>query len=100
MELRIVENITSGKAVEVTLSSGAALCGQNAEWILEDPGSPSVAFPKFTSFNFIDLSAQTSTGATVGLDGATFSYIDQSNQILCEATEINNGELSVTSAGN
>ena len=69
-----VENLTTGKTGTINLSSGAgaALTGQNAEWIVEDFGMHGglVSFANFGDVTFTNCVAKTSQ-STLGLSAAT-----------------------------
>jgi hypothetical protein len=53
------------------VSSSEALCLQNAEWIVENPGSGCMPCPSFNKVWFDDCKATTSTGAVQGITGTT-----------------------------
>ncbi|KAF8128718.1 peptidase G1 [Boletus edulis] len=81
-----VENLSNGQSASQQLSSAYALCGQNAEWIVEDfneNGTP-VPFANFGTVTFWDAAA-TGTG-TYTPDGAVIMEIYQNNQVLTSAS--------------
>ncbi|KAH0831133.1 peptidase A4 family-domain-containing protein [Lanmaoa asiatica] len=80
--IAIVENVSKGQTVSKTLTSTVPLCGQNAEWIVEDytVGSSLVPFANFGTVTFTNAMA-TGTG-TYTPSGATIFDIDQNNQVL------------------
>ncbi|KAJ6614130.1 peptidase A4 family-domain-containing protein [Mycena sp. CBHHK59/15] len=79
-----ITNETTGKTVSKKLSSSAKLCGQNAEWIVEDfeEGSSLVPFANFGTVTFTSAEATMSSGSTVGPSGATLIDIKQSSKAL------------------
>jgi hypothetical protein len=83
----IIENVTTGKTVTKSLTSTAALGGQNAEWIVEDyeEGSSLVNLANWGSVVFTGATASTSKSS---LDASTASIIDiqQSGKTLTSVT--------------
>ncbi|KAJ7512946.1 peptidase A4 family-domain-containing protein [Mycena galericulata] len=79
-----ITNETTGKTVSKSLKSKSKLCGENAEWIVEDfeEGSSLVPFADFGTVKFTSAVATTSTGSTVGPDGAVLMDIKQSSKVL------------------
>jgi len=95
----VIEN--GAKSTTITVSApraAATLCGENAEWILEDfsSGSSLVPFADFTAVEFTGCTATTSTGATADISGADMLDIRQSGTVLATATEVSATELKVT----
>jgi len=81
-----VENLSNGQSASQQLSSAYALCGQNAEWIVEDfddNGAP-VPFANFGTVAFWDALA-TGSG-TYTPDGAIIMEIDQNSQVLTSSS--------------
>ncbi|KAH0831134.1 peptidase A4 family-domain-containing protein [Lanmaoa asiatica] len=78
----MIANLSNGQTVSKNLTSSAPLCGQNAEWIVEDytMGSSLVSFANFSTVTFTNAVA-TGTG-TYTPSGATISDINQNNQVL------------------
>ena len=74
-----IENVTGGEVVSKGLTSNAPLCGQNAEWIVEDyiQGTSLVLFADFGSVTFTNAQAGTYTPS-----GATLIDIEQNNTVL------------------
>ncbi|KAK3937951.1 concanavalin A-like lectin/glucanase domain-containing protein [Diplogelasinospora grovesii] len=93
-----VINYTTGLGVIVTVSGGGGtLCGQSAEWILEDPSSNGLLpFPNYNTATYFAASATMNNGASVGFDGSTDIYLVSNNSIVCQAAEDSNGNLVVT----
>ncbi|KAJ7785335.1 peptidase A4 family-domain-containing protein [Mycena maculata] len=83
-----ISNETTGKSVSKDLTSTAKLCGENAEWIVEDfeEGDSLVPFADFGTVKFTDAVATTSTGSTVGPEGAALIDIKQSSTVLTSVT--------------
>lgn len=77
-----INNLTNGQAVSKDLSSSSPLCGQDAEWIVEDymKGSDLVPFANFGTVTF--TSAEASGNGAYTPSGATISEIKQNNQVL------------------
>ncbi|OJD38844.1 aspergillopepsin-2 heavy chain [Diplodia corticola] len=92
-----LDNLTTGKTVSKTLSSSSALCGENAEWIVEDFESNGelVAFADFGTVLFTGASAKTTT-ETVGTSDATLIDIKQGNSVLTSASIPSSSEVEVT----
>ncbi|KAG8851120.1 hypothetical protein FRB96_009461 [Tulasnella sp. 330] len=91
----VIKNNTTGKTVTKSLTSTAALCEQNAEWIVEDfeEGSSLVPFANFGTVTFTNALATTSSGSTVGPKGATLIDIQQNGKTL---TSVSTTSTSVT----
>ncbi|KAJ6556838.1 peptidase A4 family-domain-containing protein [Mycena vulgaris] len=87
-----ITNVSTGKTVSKALTSTAKLCGQNAEWIVEDfeEGSSLVPFANFGTVTFTGAVATTSAGATVGPSGAVIIDIEQSSKILTSVSTTSN----------
>lgn len=80
----VIENITKGKTVTKSLTSTAALCEQDAEWIVEDyeEGSSLVAFADFGTVTFTGATATENSGTVVTPAAASILDIEQSSKIL------------------
>jgi len=91
----VITNNTTGKTVTQSLTSTAALCEENAEWIVEDfeEGSSLVPFANFGTVTFTNAYATTNSGSTVGPSGATLIDIQQNSQTL---TSVSTGTNTVT----
>ncbi|KAJ7198909.1 aspergillopepsin [Mycena haematopus] len=89
----IIENVSTGKTVTKKLTSSAELCGENAEWIVEDyeEGSSLVPFANFQKVVFTAAEATTSSGSTVGPSGATIIDIKQSSKVLTSVSATSDG---------
>jgi hypothetical protein len=94
------DNTSSGESKSHTFSgqTDGTLCGQDAEWIVEDfeSGSSLVPFADFGTVTFTGASAVIG-GSTVtpGGDDADTIYIQQSGPILTSTT-ISGSEVTVT----
>ncbi|KAJ7464398.1 peptidase A4 family-domain-containing protein [Mycena latifolia] len=90
-----ITNVSTGKTVSNSLTSTAKLCGENAEWIVEDfeEGSSLVPFANFGTVTFTGAVATTSAGSTVGPSGAVLIDIEQSSKVL---TSVSTTSSSVT----
>ncbi|RDL41398.1 Uncharacterized protein BP5553_01377 [Venustampulla echinocandica] len=84
----VITNNSKGKTVSKSLTSSAALGGQNAEWIVEDFESNGslVNFANFGTVTFTNAVATTGSGS-VGASGADILDIKQSNTVLTSAAE-------------
>ncbi|KAN0088194.1 Peptidase A4 family domain containing protein [Tylopilus felleus] len=93
----IIENLTNGQSVTQALTSSSALCGQDAEWIVEDfeQGNSLVAFVDFGSVTFSSATAPGSDGTTYTPSGATIIDIKQNNTVLTDAS-VSGNTLTVT----
>lgn len=90
-----IENLTNGQSGSTELTSTYALCGQNAEWIVEDfeDGNGNlVPFADFGAVTFTDAVA-TGTGYYTS-DGASVIDIEQNNQVLTSVS-IDGSSLTV-----
>ncbi|KAH9921359.1 peptidase A4 family-domain-containing protein [Fomitopsis serialis] len=83
----VIENTTTGQKVSKDLTSSAALCEENAEWIVEDYEENGALVPlaNFGTVTFTGAAATTSSGS-VGPSGATLIDIKQNNQTLTDAS--------------
>lgn len=82
-----LHNANTGYDISVVISNGPGeLCGDSAEWILEDLTSNGlVPFAEFPVNYFELASSTTSTGTVVGAESADAVYLYQDNELLCEA---------------
>jgi hypothetical protein len=93
------ENVSTGKAASHTFTkqSSGTLCGENAEWIVEDfeEGSSLVPFANFGTVTFTGASAIVG-GSTVtpGGDDAQTIYIEQNSKVLTTTT-ISGGTVTI-----
>jgi len=87
-----IENVSTGKTVTKSLTSTAKLCGENAEWIVEDyeEGSSLVPFANFGTVTFTSAIATTSSGSTVGPSGAVLIDIEQNSKVLTSVSVTSN----------
>jgi hypothetical protein len=85
-----IENLTNGQTASESLTSDTPLCGQDAEWIVEDfttntsSGPSQVPFADFGTVAFTNVVA-----AGIGIytpSGATIFDIVQNNQTLTSTT--------------
>ncbi|KAB2569772.1 Aspergillopepsin-2 protein [Lasiodiplodia theobromae] len=93
----VIENLTTGKSVSKTITSSYALCGENAEWIVEDfeSGGSLVAFADFGDVLFTGAVAKTNTEGNVGTSGAVLIDIKQNNKVLTSASIPSSSEVEV-----
>ncbi|KAG8991368.1 hypothetical protein FRB94_014603 [Tulasnella sp. JGI-2019a] len=91
----VIKNNTTGKAVTKAIASSYALCGQNAEWIVEDfeEGGSLVPFANFDTVTFTNAYATTPSGSTISPTGATIIEIEQNNVLV---TSVSTGTNTVT----
>ncbi|KAF8886434.1 peptidase A4 family-domain-containing protein [Gymnopilus junonius] len=89
----VIQNLTTGKTVTKSLTSSAALCEENAEWIVEDfeEGSSLVPFADFGTVTFTNAVATTKSGTTVGPSGSTLIDIEQNNKVLTSVSTTSSG---------
>lgn len=103
-----ITNKSNGQSVTHTFDSGttgADLCEENAEWIVEDfteissSGQESLApFPAFDTITFTDATA-TQDGSSVGPSGAdTIDLVNDNNQIITTAS-VSGSSVVVTYQG-
>lgn len=83
----VITNNSKNQSVNQTVSSSDALCGQDAEWIVEDfeEGNSLVPFVNFGTVTFTNAAAGTSSGS-VGPSGATIMDIEQNGKVLTSAS--------------
>jgi hypothetical protein len=87
--IRVLYNYAKNTGIQVTFSGGGKLCGQDAEWILEDPLVP---FPNFTPASFYNEISWTASGQTYGISGADFAEVENSSgDILCHVSLASDG---------
>ena len=80
-----LENLTTGRSVSHTFGTqSAALCGTDAEWIVEDFESDGGLVPlaNFGKVVFSDASAGQAGGSTLGVTGANVIDLKQSGRVL------------------
>jgi hypothetical protein len=83
-EVRI-ENVTNGDTVTQLLTSNTPLCGQNAEWIVEDCGAGTglVPFANFGTVTFTDaIAAGSEAPGFYSASQGTLNDIEQNGQVL------------------
>ncbi|KAK3942630.1 concanavalin A-like lectin/glucanase domain-containing protein [Diplogelasinospora grovesii] len=92
-----ITNVSQGVTYTATLTGGATLGRLDADWVLEDPVSSSgqVPFASFTETWFESAYATTTSGASLGIDGATMYQIGSSGT--CQSAEYDNADLYVWS---
>ncbi|KAG8878552.1 hypothetical protein FRB98_006092 [Tulasnella sp. 332] len=92
----VIENLTNGKTVTKTITSNNALCGQDAEWIVEDyeENGGLVPFANFDAIEFSGAMATNQTGS-VGPGSATVIDINQNNIVLTSTTT-NTSSINIT----
>lgn len=98
----VLENGSTSTTITVSAPDAAAtLCGENAEWILEDfsSGGGEVEFADFAEVDFTGCTASTSSGDTSDISGATIMDIKQSGTVLASAVEVSSSELKITYGG-
>ncbi|TVY87163.1 Aspergillopepsin [Lachnellula willkommii] len=92
----VIENLTTGKTVSKSLTSTAALGGQNAEWIVEDfeENGSLVTFADFGTVTFTDATAGY-TGGSEGSSGASLLDIKQNSKVLTSVSLSGSDEVIV-----
>lgn len=93
-----IYNFSTGEEVTTTVSapsSSNVLCGQNAEWILEDfsSGGGLVPFATFSDVYFVACTASTTSGASIGLTNAQVFDLYQNDVVLTDAEIVTDSEL-------
>lgn len=81
----VVENLTNGQNAEQELSSTTSLCGENVEWIVEDPAfnnNTLMPINDFDAVTFKDAFALRSDSKILTPDGATVILMEQNNQTI------------------
>ncbi|PQE26616.1 aspergillopepsin-2 precursor protein [Rutstroemia sp. NJR-2017a BVV2] len=93
-----IENVTTGKTVSISLSSSSSLCGENAEWIVEDfeSGSELVALADFGTVTFTDCSAATSETSEGVSDATVIDIESDEGKVLTSVTLESSSEIVVT----
>ncbi|KAF8342499.1 peptidase A4 family-domain-containing protein, partial [Amanita rubescens] len=85
-----ISNLSNNQVVSIDLTSSSALCGQNAEWIVEDyfQGNVHSLVPlcNFGTVKFGHASASGASGATVTPEGATLIDLVKNNRTLTSAS--------------
>jgi hypothetical protein len=85
----VVENLSNGQTVSQYTASTYALCGQSAEWIVEDYSNDDgslVPFCDFGTVNFFNASARTFSGSTVSPRDSHICDIQQDDSVLTSTT--------------
>ncbi|KAF8623304.1 hypothetical protein AX15_006430 [Amanita polypyramis BW_CC] len=86
----VIENLTKSQTVSKNLTSSQALCGQNAEWIVEDysSGGNLVPFCNFGTVSFSHSYAKTHNGSKIGFQGAEqYLLVNANGSIITSVTE-------------
>ncbi|PQE06679.1 aspergillopepsin-2 precursor protein [Rutstroemia sp. NJR-2017a BBW] len=93
-----IENVTTGKTVSISLTSSSSLCGENAEWIVEDfeSGSELVALADFGTVTFTDCSAATSETSEGVSDATVIDIESDEGKVLTSVTLESSSEIVVT----
>lgn len=95
-----MENANTGITVNrdfAAPNSDASLEGVNAEWIYEDFSSGGlVPFAGFNPVVFENCSAETQTGESVGVQGATSVSLVSGNDVLCNAKALGDDQMVVS----
>ena len=92
-----IQNLSNGQQVSQYITSSSALCGQNAEWIVEDfeENGGLVPFCNFGSVSFSNANAQTSDGNTWAADIGDLIDIQQNGQTLTQSAQNGGGVVTV-----
>jgi len=79
----VIKNNTKGTSVSKTISSTAALCEENAEWIVEDfeEGSSLVPLANWGTVTFNNAKATFVNGSTIGPASATLIDLKQGSTV-------------------
>jgi len=85
-----ISNLSNNQIVSIDLASSSALCGQNAEWIVEDyfQGNVNSLVPlcDFGTVKFEHASASGASGAVVTPEGATLIDLVKNNYTLTSSS--------------
>ena len=75
-------SLTVCNCITKLLTSTAKLCGENAEWIVEDyeEGSSLIPFANFGTVTFTGVVATTSSGSTVGPSRAVIMILSRATR--------------------
>lgn len=89
-----ITNVSTGKTVTKALTSTAALCEKDAEWIVEDfeENGSLVPLANFGTVTFTNAKATTGSG-TVGPSGAVIIDMEQGSTVY---TSVSTGTNTVT----
>ena len=87
-----IKNISTGQTVTKQITSSSSLCGQNAEWIVEDfeEGSSLVPFANFNTVTFSNAAAKLSNGQSLGPSSGTQIDIVQNGKTLTTVSDTSN----------
>lgn len=93
-------NNTTGQTVTMSLTSTSALCGQNAEWIVEDyeEGNSLVPFANFGTVTFTDASAGLVAGGSVTPGTANIISLEQDGTVLTDVS-VTSTDVTITYIG-
>ncbi|KAM3067233.1 hypothetical protein ACMFMG_005401 [Clarireedia jacksonii] len=93
-----IENVTTGQTVSINLNSDSSLCGENAEWIVEDfeSGSQLVALADFGTVTFTDCAAVTSETSQGLSDATTIDIQSEEGNVLTSVNIESSSEIVVT----
>jgi len=82
-----IENNSNGEKVSQSITSSSSLCGENAEWIVEDYQQDDSLVPlcDWGTVTFTDCTATTAKSSLVA-SGADILDIEQNNKILTSAS--------------
>ena len=89
-----IENLTNGQTVSEDLTSNAALCLQDAEWIVEDLTEVSGLAPLANFGTVTFTNAEASGTGTYTPSGAAISDIEQNGQVLT-STSIDGSSVTI-----
>ena len=84
-----ITNQSTGKTVSKSITSSSALCGVNAEWIVEDfeEGSSLVPFANFGTVTFTGATARLSNGGSVSSSTGSQIDIQQNGKTLTSVSQ-------------
>ncbi|KAK3382622.1 peptidase A4 family-domain-containing protein [Lasiosphaeria ovina] len=96
----VITNAQRGYMMVLTISNGPRLCGQDAEWIVEDfyDAKGQVALAKFSDVWFEETAAVTSRGRRIGINGAAMVQLqDIDGAIACASSRYDDSTFVVSS---
>jgi hypothetical protein len=84
----VIKNNTTGKSVSKSITSTAALCEQDAEWIVEDfeEGSSLVPMANFGTVTFTGASAGKSSGSVTPSGANTINMVNSGGSTTAQTT--------------
>jgi len=92
-----LENLTTGKVVNHTITSTARMCFKSAEWVVEDfysNGRPNVLLANFTTVTFTEASATTKDGRKLDTTGSQVYGVKHNTKIYTNCSVPNSSTVT------